>query len=262
MLSEKIYESGYRVAFSGTGADELFTGYYDHFLLHLNSVKSLKNYRLFLSDWKKHILPFVRNPVLMDPKLYQKKPNYRDHVFDNSDEFKTFSKLSFDESFSEEKFDGSLMRNRMLNELFFEIIPVILHEDDLNSMCFSIENRSPYLDSKLFDFLLTVPDEYFVQKGFGKYILRQGMSGILNDTVRLDRQKKGFNASINSLFNFEDSNTREYFLNKRSPISDLVDLNKIKNLININPCPNHYSKFLFNFINTKIFLEHNMLGGL
>ena len=36
----------------------------------------------------------------------------------------------------------------MMNELFYEIVPVLLHEDDLNSMNFSIENRTPYLDKK------------------------------------------------------------------------------------------------------------------
>ena len=35
MLSEKISMDGYKISVSGTSADELFTGYYDHFLLHL-----------------------------------------------------------------------------------------------------------------------------------------------------------------------------------------------------------------------------------
>ena len=40
----------------------------------------------------------------------------------------------------------------MLNELFHEAVPVILHEDDLNAMYYSIENRSPFLDRELFEF--------------------------------------------------------------------------------------------------------------
>ena len=39
-----------------------------------------------------------------------------------------------------------MLRNRMLNELLEEIVPVILFSDDLNCMMHSIENRSPYLD--------------------------------------------------------------------------------------------------------------------
>ena len=145
----------------------------------------------------------------------------------------------------------------MMNELFHEITPLILHEDDLNSMFYSIENRSPYLDSKLFKFAYSIPDEYLIQNGYGKYILREAMEGILNDKVRLDRQKKGFNASINTIFDFSDKETRDYLLNSESPIFELIKREEVSKLLNLNPAPNHYSKFLFNFINTKMFLEMN-----
>ena len=39
MLSEEIHRGGFKVAFSGTSADELFTGYYDHYILHLAEMK-------------------------------------------------------------------------------------------------------------------------------------------------------------------------------------------------------------------------------
>ena len=55
--------------------------------------------------------------------------------------------------FEERKICKDIMRNRMLNELFDEIVPAILFSDDLNSMMYSIENRSPFLDTKLIEFL-------------------------------------------------------------------------------------------------------------
>jgi len=258
MLSEKIAGNGYKVAFSGTSADELFTGYYDHFLLHLNSMKNTKEYSKYLDDWKEHLLRFVRNPILRNPNLYSENPNSRDHVFDNSDEFRTYLKVPFNETFQEEFFTENLLRNRMMNELFHESTPLILHEDDLNSMYYSLENRSPYLDSRLFDFAYSIPNEYLIQKGYGKYILRQSMKGILNDQTRLVRQKKGFNASVNSIFDFSDNEMRSFLLDSTSPISDLISLKKVESLLNVNPAPNHYSKFLFSFINTKIFLEQHL----
>jgi len=257
MLSEQISKKGYRVAFSGTSADELFTGYYDHFLLHLNAVSNSMKYSQYLSDWKENIQQFVRNPIFRNPNLYMERPSYREHVFDNSTEFAGLLKVSFDEMFTEECFTENLLRSRMMNELFHEITPLILHEDDLNSMFYSIENRSPYLDSKLFKFAYSIPDEYLIQNGYGKYILREAMEGILNDKVRLDRQKKGFNASINTIFDFSDKETRDYLLNSESPIFELIKREEVSKLLNLNPAPNHYSKFLFNFINTKMFLEMN-----
>ena len=45
------------------------------------------------------------------------------------------------DEFTENYYSNDLLRNRMANELLHEIVPVILHEDDLNSMFYSIENR-------------------------------------------------------------------------------------------------------------------------
>ena len=59
----------------------------------------------------------------------------------------------------------------MLNELFHEATPVILHEDDLNSMLYSVENRSPYLDTELQKFAYSIPASHLIQNGYGKYIL-------------------------------------------------------------------------------------------
>ncbi|HPJ96675.1 MAG TPA: asparagine synthase (glutamine-hydrolyzing) [Syntrophales bacterium] len=261
LLSKQISQSGYRVAFSGTAADELYTGYYDHFLLHLNEVRNQTDYDEYLADWQTNIARFVRNPILKDPDLYSRDPNFREHVFDNHSEFRNWltpeSARYFDEAFTETCFCKSLLRNRMLNELFHEATPVILHEDDLNSMCYSIENRSPYLDSRLFEFLFSVPSEYLIRNGYGKYLLRESVKGVLNDQVRLDRQKKGFNASINSLIDLKSQQVRDELLEPHNPVFTLVQHNKVVPLFDQNELPNHYSKFLFSIINTSLFLGEN-----
>ena len=120
----------------------------------------------------------------------------------------------------------------MLNELFFEATPVILNEDDLNSMYNSVENRSPFLDSRLAEFAYTIPSKHLIHDGYNKFILREAVNGILNTTVRLDRRKKGFNASINSLFAFENSNISERLLNKSSKIFEILKWDKIVHLLN------------------------------
>ena len=45
-----LAEKGYKVAISGTGADELFTGYYDHHNLYLHEIfHNKKLYKLLLT---------------------------------------------------------------------------------------------------------------------------------------------------------------------------------------------------------------------
>lgn len=256
LLSEAISQNGYRVAVSGTGADELVTGYYDHFNMHLYEMRHHPDYNRYLTDWKENTGCFVRNPYLKKPDLFFDQPDFREHIYLDNDVFKGLLKSDFSEGFFENHFCDSLLRNRMMNEMFHEAIPVILHEDDSNSMYYSIENRSPYLDSKLFDFAYSIPSEYLIKNGYGKYILREAVKGVLNETVRTDRQKKGFNASIHSLVDLNKKENREYLLDE-GMIYDFVHRDKIEELLNSNQRSNSYSKFLFSFINAKMFLELN-----
>ena len=254
MLSEKISECGYKVAISGTSADELFTGYYDHFNLHLYEMRNDSDFKKYLNDWQKYTGNFIRNPYLKNPKLYFEDQSIRAHNHLNSDDFVTFLTEDYSIPITEENFTDSLLRNRMLNELFHEATPVILHEDDLNSMRYSIENRSPFLDVHLCEFAYSIPNEHLIYDGYGKYVLREAMKSILNEKVRLERRKKGFNASINSVVDLADRNTIDLLLDD-SPVFDIVDRRKMEELLKQDYFENSYKKFIFNFINVKMFLE-------
>ena len=158
------------------------------------------------------------------------------------------------EIFSENNYSDSLLRNRMMNELFHEVVRVILHEDDLNSMYYSLENRSPFLDKELFEFAYSIPSKLLIKNGYAKYLLRESMSGILNDKVRLEREKKGFNASINSIIDFNNKQHIDFILDD-SKIFEFVKKEKIESLLMKKEYTNSFKKFLFNFINVKIFLS-------
>ena len=248
-LSEKISKNNYKVAISGTGADELFTGYYHHYLLYLKAIKHNKNFNKKFSDWKKFVLPLVRNPNLKDLSLRNKNNNYEDINI-----IKKFVK-KITEKNKEKRFKNTdILRNKMLNELFYEVIPVILHHDDLNSMYYSIENRSPYLDKNLFEFANSIPTNFLINQGYQKNVLRDSFKNTLNDQVRLDRHKKGFNASINTIINFKDPIINSYLFDKNSEINDFVDMKEIKKEIYTNNS-NQFSKFIFSVLNTKIFID-------
>ena len=257
LISDAVSNHGFKVSFSGTSADELFTGYYDHFLLHLNEMRQSEYYSQSVNDWSAYIRPYTRNPNLQNPNLYFERPNFRDHIFDASNQIKEYFLEPFKECYSEEHFTENLLKNRMLNELFHEVTPVVLHEDDLNSMLYSVENRSPYLDSNLQSFAYSIPANHLIKDGYGKNVLRKAMKGILNDEVRLDRRKKGFNASINSIIDLEEPSVVDYILDEKSEIFEIIDIKKVTELIKNQFNENHISKFIFNLLNAKIFLETN-----
>src|SRR4030095_15563150 len=65
LLMESIAQHGYRISISGSAADELFTGYYDHHLAYLAEVHGDPAlHARSLAGWQTHVKPIVRNPHL------------------------------------------------------------------------------------------------------------------------------------------------------------------------------------------------------
>jgi asparagine synthase (glutamine-hydrolysing) len=121
-------------------------------------------------------------------------------------------------------------------------------------MYYSIENRSPYLDRDLFDFCFSIPARHLIQDGRAKAVLRDSMRGIVPDRVLDNRRKVGFNAPIYSFLDVQDPEVRSYLLDD-GPIYEHIRRDKIEQLIAKPDLPNSQSKFLFYFLNSKIFLE-------
>ena len=255
-MSEQISNSGCRVAISGNGADELFAGYYDHYSFWLAEMSSRSNHSKLIADWTNSYGKYVQNPILQNPDVFLHNSAQRDHIYLSAEEFSSWLIEPFCEPFTESRYSDNILRNRMLNELKHETIPVILHEDDRNSMFYSVENRSPYLDRNLAEFLFTVPSRHLIKDGFAKYLLRSAGTGYVSETVLWDKRKKGFNAPIDSLINRKDPQTKDRLL-CQSPIFDIVKKEKIERFLHQDMKDNSLSKNLFSFVSVKLFLEHH-----
>lgn len=254
-LQRQISRHGYHISISGTAADELFSGYFDHQLLYLHDVqkdpellaKSIKN-------WRRDVAPIVRNPLLQSPESFINDPFQRDHSYLGHEKYTNCLHYPWQEPFDERFYRKGLLQNRMMNEIFHETTPISLHEDDLNAMYFSIENRAPFLDRELFKFAHSIPVKHLVRNGAAKAVLREAMRGIVPDPILDNKRKVGFNAPITDLLQVQDKEVRDYLL-EDSPIFDIVRKESIEELINSSYHPNSDSKYLFAFVSCKIFLE-------
>lgn len=256
LLMEAMSDAGYRIALSGTGADELFTGYYDHHNAYLYEVSTDPAiHDAARADWQKYVAPVVRNPHLKNPDLFLHNPDFREHIYLHASEFSNALCNPWSEPFCETRYCTGLLRNRMMNELFHESVPGILHQDDLNAMYFSIENRSPFLDCKLFETSSRIPTRHLVRNGKTKAVLREAIRGIAPDTIVDNRRKIGFNAPVGDLLDACNTDVRAQVLDD-GPIFDLVRRDAIEALLDRQTLANSESKFLFNFISARMFLEH------
>jgi asparagine synthase (glutamine-hydrolysing) len=84
------------------------------------------------------------------------------------------------------------VRDLSIAQLTASNLQMLLHWEDRDSMAHSIESRVPFLDHRLVEFALGLPDEYKLANGVTKRVLRQAMRGILPDPVRNRMDKLGF----------------------------------------------------------------------
>lgn len=254
LVSEAIHEHGYKVALGGTGADEVFSGYYDHYLFWLAEMKDRPDFLELVQGWRDTYGKFVRNPYLQDPEAFIRNPSARDHIYLQREKFSDYLVEPFDEPHRESRLSDAILRNRMLNECLYETVPVMLHEDDLSGMYHSVENRAPYLDSALAEFLFTVPSEHLIQQALPKYLLRNAGRGKVPDEILWNPRKQGINAPVTSFVDFSDPRVRGRLL-EDGPLFEIVNRTKFEELLSSPVTLNSESKFLFSLICAKLFLE-------
>jgi asparagine synthase (glutamine-hydrolysing) len=255
-LMEKISKDGFKVSLMGSGADEIFSGYYDHHLLYLAEMKQKdeQQYQEALKAWKSNILPLIRNPIYKNHDLYIENPKYRDHIFDGADFLKKILVKGEVRIFQENLFTTSLLKNRMLNELFEEVIPVILKEDDRNSMKYSVENRSPYLSHEILAKMISVDVSQFIKNGKTKSILREAFDGYLPKDIMNSFRKIGFNASFSELCDINSSEFKN-FMNDDSIFWTIVQKERAQEIFESLGKADYLDKTAFNIVSSKAFLD-------
>lgn len=75
-------------------------------------------------------------------------------------------------------------------------LPRVLRCFDVHSMAHGVEVRMPLLDWRVVTFAFSLPDASKVSGGYGKRVLREAMRGLMPETIRLRRDKLGYNAPL------------------------------------------------------------------
>ena len=98
-----------------------------------------------------------------------------------------------------EEMDGL---SQALYEIFhFTTLPTLLRNYDKYSMANGVEVRMPFMDWRLVCFVFSLPLKSKIGNGFTKRIQRDSLKGILQDEIRLRRDKIGWNSPSHEWFN-------------------------------------------------------------
>ena len=123
----------------------------------------------------------------------------------------------------------------------------------------AIENRSPFLDRNLVEKAFHIPNQYYMYDSKSKYILREAMKNILNETVRTNTKKVGFNCSLKSFMDTSNNSIRSYVIDNIDLIKDFINKKKVINFINkinVNNLEYEEEKFVFRLLSTISFINN------
>ncbi len=133
---------------------------------------------------------------------------------------------------------------------------LLLYTDKI-SMHFGIETRVPFLDHDLMYFLESLPYEFKIKNGEGKYLHKEFAKTILPEKI-INRKKKGFLSPTNQWFK---DKLGELMINeiekKDNEFLDFFDLNKIRYLLRAHKDGYNKEKQLFLLLSTFYWFKLN-----
>lgn len=101
--------------------------------------------------------------------------------------------------FVEKSRDPSWLNWMTYLDLNLRLPELLLMRVDKMSMGVSLEGRVPFLDHKLVELAMSIPEEVKTRHGTLKYILKKAVRGVIPDAI-VDRKKQGFGVPIHEWF--------------------------------------------------------------
>lgn len=209
-----------KVALSGDGADELFSGYHKHMAEFLIRQKTTVNEIIALLEPLWHILPKSRN-------------NKVGNIIRKLSKFSKGTKLNVKERYwiwasllQEQEVSNLLIKSPDLNtyqnrkqkllsnlndsdfnDVLLTDVKLVLRSDmlkkvDSMSMLNSLEVRTPFLDHELVKFAFEIPSSFKIDKQMKKKIVQDAGRSLLPDSL-YNRPKKGFEVPLLKWFRSE-----------------------------------------------------------
>lgn len=182
-------EAGIPVTLNGQGGDEILSGYWQSYFMHLRAL-ARHGYMLPLTSHFVGALMGSGNPTLLAqvPVMLRRyrarsKPTSLVRLRNTliGDTRPILKKVL--------ALDEQAWRVEEIRSMF---LPRLLKWDDRNSMAFSVEGRYPFLDHELIELCLSFAPQTLYHHGWTKWPLRLGLRDNLPKEIRYRRTKFGF----------------------------------------------------------------------
>lgn len=203
-LYSRSKELGISVLLEGHGADEMFCGY-GHLANAISCTSSIAKMKELIRIHESTLTGiYTRKERIKNRSLafYYAKKLISDA---NSNLIKLLPQSDLTQEYQEilkeirdnEQFSLLDPFTKILYELFHvTVLPTLLRNYDKVSMASGVELRMPFMDWRVVTYTFSLPWTSKVGGGYTKRIQRDSMEGILIDSIRLRRNKIGWNAPL------------------------------------------------------------------
>jgi len=87
------------------------------------------------------------------------------------------------------------------------------------------------MDYRLVEFAMSLPEDYFIANGKGKYIQREALKHILPDYINDEHKKLGFPTPTNKFFAENKEMLKEILLDERTKKRNIFNMKKLEKYI-------------------------------
>ena len=125
--------------------------------------------------------------------------------------------------------EGSFAEDMMLNDTLFYLPYDILTKVDRATMAVSLEGRAPLLDSRVFEYVWGLPEQYKIRNGQGKWLLRQVLKQHVPEEL-YNRPKQGFTIPVGDWLKDDLKEWAEDLLTEEKLTENGLDAKQIRKL--------------------------------
>ena len=234
LICEAANVAGMKVMLSGTGGDDIFTGYRRHIASRYAEkvdkyVKPLEHYVRLLHTILRRLGYKNRRVVKLLDSLFLDRSERLIGYFKWSETDRAIhlmeeshrsqiNKAVIDAPMTEylQSLDGRLTELQaalLLEQKFFMTNHNLVYTDRM-SMATGVEVRVPFLDPRMIDLASTIPDKYLQNGRVGKWIFKKSMEPILPSHI-IYRSKTGFGLPIRKWIRGSVNELRETYLSRQ-----------------------------------------------